>query len=246
MNGITLDDSFPEEAREDLRTVADDVHRIVRRRFRAAPPCGDRPIECFRRHPPPQLVDLGNESKYRIALFVSDRHYARLAYQLAHELGHIMFDPRRTNAAIEMLATALSLQVLDDLAARWQLRPPVASWREYAPCFREYREVAEEQRLNQVPARVRSALASRDFDTVAGFLRALRTGQEHAGIHSRAREMLGAIALRSGGIEWPQTKGVAALTTPTPDEDGRYRDDLDLDLKQASEYVRGLLKRIGC
>jgi hypothetical protein len=52
-------------------------------------------------------------TQYRIWLAgVSERDYCKVAYQLSHELGHVMMDPSRDNGAIEMLPVAVSLEAL--------------------------------------------------------------------------------------------------------------------------------------
>ncbi|MGH3426717.1 MAG: hypothetical protein ACRDQZ_04000, partial [Mycobacteriales bacterium] len=92
---IAFDDSFAAGERDDLNLVARDVLQVVRALIPGTPPQGDRPILVYREagNPrvvwPPRCADL-----YDIGLNLAPgRYYFRLAYQLGHELGHVMLDP---------------------------------------------------------------------------------------------------------------------------------------------------------
>ena len=45
--------------------------------------------------------------------------YAQFAYQLGHELGHVMLGLYRSNGLLEACAIAVSHEILDGLAIRW-------------------------------------------------------------------------------------------------------------------------------
>lgn len=67
------------------------------------------------------------------------RSYARLAFQLGHELCHFHIDTKYTNWFIESVCTALAYSCLTALAEKSISNPPHPSWSNYAPAFTDYR-----------------------------------------------------------------------------------------------------------
>lgn len=142
---IRLDATFPSNVRQDLQRVADDVLRTVNEIFNHTAPPLRLPIICSLGPPPPRtsLDHWAVPTQYRINVSVRDRKYDQFAYQLSHELAHIMIGVYRTNSTIETLAVAVSLETLDRLAERWHLAPPHKHWAEYAGQFYTYRQDQE-------------------------------------------------------------------------------------------------------
>src|SRR4051812_2179851 len=105
--GVRLDDSFPSETRTDLRAVATDVARAVSDIFGGSSPPLNRPIVCSLSAPPPiTCVDnWPDPMQIHIHITIGDRGYAQFAFQLGHELGHVMLGVHRSNGLIEVLAT---------------------------------------------------------------------------------------------------------------------------------------------
>lgn len=244
---IRLDSSFPSDVSADFTVVARDVLKVTSRRFRALPPDGDKPIICLLRDEPhpPQCLDPTNPTQYTIALTVDVTHrlYAKFAYQLGHELGHVWFGPLRTNCVVEIVAEAFSLEVLHDMAALWATSPPHAHWRDYASCFDAYTVEQQEAAVGGLPSWVQEAVAKGDSVTVATHLQQRASAWDPAS-PDRSLTMLGAIMLRREQIEWSKLRGVAHLTTPSPSDDGEYRGDLQLDPAKLSRYITELLPRL--
>jgi hypothetical protein len=220
--------------------VARDVLDVIRWLFREPPSMGWKPIVCFH-NPAYPIADVSPlPVTYRIGVAVTDRFYAQFAYHLGHELGHIMFDPRRTNGLLEVLATAVSLEVLDVLADWWAVAAPYPHWTPYAPRFREYRESTESSFSCGFPPEVRDAIARRDWSSARLYLRYRRADQDTA--HSnRELNHLGAIALRSAPVDWSRFVGIGSRTIPPPSTDPSFRMDLPVD----GAEVQDLLSRIG-
>jgi hypothetical protein len=82
-----------------------------------------------------------------------------------------MMEPSRTNALLEVLATCLSFQVLDDLQRRWAQSPHDEHWRRFAPQFGSYRANAISSQLNQLDQDIRDHAAARRWSSVASFLK---------------------------------------------------------------------------
>lgn len=73
-----------------------------------------------------------------------DRYWCQYSYQFAHEFCHILCnfdnDWKGNNWFEETMCETASLFVLRRLAEEWAERPPYASWKPYAPQFRQYAE----------------------------------------------------------------------------------------------------------
>ena len=102
-------------------------------RFQGPPPAGIRPLYCYKHQvgepaiietvpdgtrDHPNIPQAGLEpERYQIGLDVADlAHddslYERFVYQLGHELGHLLLEPRRANPMLETLAVARLKSVL--------------------------------------------------------------------------------------------------------------------------------------
>ena len=104
------------------------------------------------------------------------RLYAKLAFQLGHELGHVFIDSHYSNWFIESICTAISFLGLDALADKWTSAPPSPNWRGYASSFSAYRQKTLRDAVAQVgvpgvqciPTWIRGSLANiiavGDFD----------------------------------------------------------------------------------
>lgn len=238
MMTVHLDASFPPDTREDLKAVARDVLEVVRLRMGKEPPVS-KPVVCYVRPEGPMTSVDTDERTYRVGLSVTKRDYARMGYQLGHELAHVMMDPRRTNGVMEVVAVGLSLQVLDDMALRWRDLAPYPSWRPFARTFSDYRVVVEEQSLAKMPREVGDAVRGRNWSSVAAFLRT-RQRDLLGDIEQRDLQHVAAILLRSQEVPWAKLWGLGALTNPPPWQDKRYRSDLPLDARRSPECLRRL------
>jgi hypothetical protein len=83
-----------------------------------------------------------------IRVTIDANHWARLAYQFGHELGHVLSnswgagaEPRKPCQWVEeVLVESFSLRGLFELAQRWETDPPYPHWKEYAPYLASYAE----------------------------------------------------------------------------------------------------------
>jgi hypothetical protein len=236
---VTLDGAFPPEVRRDLQALADDTLAACRQLWPGAPPAGERPIVVSVR-PAGPLTDATSDPKtYRIYVTVKGRTYAQFVYQFSHEFAHVMLDPRRTNGLVETFAVAFSLEALDAMAARWRVAPPYPNWVSYAPHFRNYRRDAERRHLKSFPLPVQALVERRAFGELALYLRYRRPDQD-ADATNRDLNHLGAAALLSGEVRWPDLSGLAGHTDPPADRDGRFRTDLQIVPAKLPRLVRRL------
>jgi hypothetical protein len=58
-----------------------------------------------------------------------------------------MIGLHRTNATVEALAEAVSLEALERLASKWKTHAPYPAWQSYAANFQEYRQQREADAL---------------------------------------------------------------------------------------------------
>ncbi len=241
---VYLNGTFPTPPREELKRVADDVRAVVAARMGSDPPEGLDVVCYVRRYGPMTKIEWEEKLRtwvYRVGLTVTTRDYARFAYQLGHELGHVLMGTQRTNGPMEIVAVALSLQVLDDMAARWEREPPTAEWRPFAPSFRAYRAEVERQAVSRLPGKVQAAVAAGRWDLVRAHLAAEKS-RLLADVEARDLQHLAAMTLMAGGrgTDFRAFKNLAGLTDPPPARDKRFRADLPLDPRRIPYALRGL------
>jgi hypothetical protein len=210
---VELQPTFASESRAHMQVVANDIVAVVRHLMGRIRPPLDFPIAAYYRNPGvpiTQLNDWRKPSAILIGLTAGGRKYDQFAYQLGHELGHVMLGPKHTNHTTEVLATALSLEVLDRLSDQWQRTPPaVPRAREYAPLFTKYRQSQEERYLKTLPYEVQDAVMHRKWTIVQDYLKTQRSRlisfsqqKELETENARALQHLAALTLRAIGIGW--------------------------------------------
>lgn len=241
---IMVDNSFPAEPRVDLATVAGETLAVVRQRFPGPPPAGSRPIVCIYDPSVPEVAPTGDQTPYIIKIGVKDRQFDQFAYQLGHELGHVMLDPRRTSGLDETCAFAVSYRVLDDLAVRWAADPPFEGWRSYAPNFTAYRVEDEKSHLQGFPEEVKNAVARRQWNPVSLYLRFRREDQDRNAA-DRDLNSLGAIMLCAHIVNWADMAGLASHTVPSPAQSPRFSQAHPVDISALSPAMRTLLQTLG-
>lgn len=126
----------------DVLAVCRDVVQVCADVVAVDPPMGCKPFivqEAPDGIPRACLNGLPNEYLINVTC-LHTRLYAKLAFQLGHELGHFFVHPHYSNLFIEAVCTAISFLGLDKLANKWTTAPPFPNWREYAPSFSEYRQ----------------------------------------------------------------------------------------------------------
>jgi hypothetical protein len=224
---IEIDKSFASSLLRDFTTVSKDVVQVVRTLIPGEPPQGELEIVCFHDEKPTAfpIVEWPSPSptQYKIWLAgVGERDYCKLAYQLAHELGHVMMDPSRNNGAIEMLAVAVSLKALTELAAKWATNPPHPSWKGFAGNFLSYREGAITTEVGALPGRIQEAVKNADWHVVAKYLLEQRKVLDEKPCE-RPLNVLGALYLMAKSLPWPDLRGLASKTVPAFAIDPSFR-----------------------
>jgi hypothetical protein len=217
---ITVDSSYEPILRRNLQAVANDVWLIVQDMFHGQPPL-DLPIVCHFNATKPitHLDNWSHPTKILIGLTPDGPVYAQFAYQLGHELGHVMLDPRRSNGVVETICSAVAYEVLDRLADRWAVVVPFPYLRGYGVNFRKYRIDDEQARLSRFQQQVRSAIEHHQWRALSRYLYAHRSEQEQLsqdeipGDHGRDIQALGAIALRSTSVPWKKLIGFAGCSS---------------------------------
>jgi hypothetical protein len=91
------------------------------------------PIVLFRRGP---------KGEYHVRLNTGNQLWAQLAYQFAHEMGHILCnydeDQHRHKWFEESLAELASMFALRAMAKSWQTNPPYPNWKSYSKALDRY------------------------------------------------------------------------------------------------------------
>ena len=220
---LKLDDSFPESVRSDLVTVSNDVAAVVAQMFTGVEPPVNLPILCHVAPdgiPRTMLDNWQRPNLIRINLSVTERFYAQLAFQLSHELAHVMMGPRRTSAVFETLAAAVSLEVLERLSVKWRTNPPHPHWTDYSSSFDKYRLSAEEDAISRLgilqPIGTETMSARQaHWEKVAK-----AQGEIHSenivSIRERDLQVYGAMILRSETIRWTDIVNLEFCTDPNP------------------------------
>jgi hypothetical protein len=208
---ITFNDSFTDDERRDLSLVARDVVTVVTKLIPGIPPQGIRPISVYRESGNPRVVwPPRSVDRYDIGLHVVGRQYFRLAYQLGHELGHIMLDPSNSNGALEILATAVALQTLLNMEQKWQTSPPLQSWRNSAQEFRNYFDETGRSLLGRLGENVGDAVRREKWDFVAQELRRQRQALDEDPCN-RELNHLGARYLLAHNLPWQEISGTGLV-----------------------------------
>lgn len=228
---LTLDASYEPGLKRNLEAVASDIRDIVRSRFRDSRPPLDLPISCRvdLAGPITQLDDWTHPTRIVIGLTSNGPYYSQFAFQLAHELGHVMLDPRRTNGDIETLCTALSLEALDGLTVKWTRKAPFPYASAHLAELRKYRRAFETDVLSRVPADVRDAVIAHRWPIVQRYLASCAKEREQlsqAQIRSqRGRDLqaLAAMLLLSHSVDWPRLANLGRCTNPPPSADPFFR-----------------------
>jgi hypothetical protein len=218
---ILLDDSYPMPLRTNLQAVANDIFEIVTDLFHRRPTL-DLPIVCHidRARPITSLDNWAHPTKILIGLTPEQDYWAQFAYQLRHELGHVMLGPRRTNGIVETISTALAYEVLDRITDKWAIRVPFPFMRGWEHNFRDYRIDDERTRLARLPQEIQDSVANHKWKRIRQYLSSHRSDLDQLGPieieseHGRDIQSLGAIALRSAPIRWDEFTDIAVHIQP--------------------------------
>ncbi len=111
---------------------------------------GSEPITAFRS---------SSSAPFDVAVAVSGRQWAQLAYQFSHEYCHVLTlnDRRaatRTDWFEESLCEAISLLALERMAVTWKTSPPYPNWKSFAPSLADYATAVERRSSRQLPKKM--------------------------------------------------------------------------------------------
>lgn len=125
---------------EDVGAVSKSVAETI---FRAIPPADTPTILILRsEHGPIALSGRGPQGEYIVLLNSGDRLWAQVAYQLAHELGHVLCRDLRPGAPQQWLeesfCEAMSIWTMEQMAKTWKTAPPYPNWASYAGNLQKY------------------------------------------------------------------------------------------------------------
>jgi len=154
---------------------------------------------------------------YRIQLKIRAGDTFAFVYQLSHEIGHIVMGPARTTLMIEVLATALSLECLQQMGGDFQhhrtncINWALAAW-----------DDAVRDRLDRGD-RVPVLTELRD----AGINNGLANRQSRAWQHAAAVLLLEG-PLAQEPVRWTNLSNLADATTPPPNENPTFRSDIPI------------------
>jgi hypothetical protein len=91
---------------------------------------------------PITLYKRGQGNEYIVKLDTSDRAWAQLAFQFAHEFCHVICNYRdATNQQLwfeETLCECASLYALRQMAVQWKTNAPYSNWKSYSTSLRDY------------------------------------------------------------------------------------------------------------
>ena len=240
-DALYLDDSWPASTRPSLQALANQVWDVVGEMFHSSLPV-DLPIRVRQSYgavPVTRVLD--NEIDVRIT--AHGTYYAQFAFQLGHELGHVMLDPRRTNGVVEAICIALSYEVLDRIGDKVRDSPAYPWLGDYAANFRPYQRNDQQSMIAGFPAEIRDLVKQKRWPELADYLRAHRREMEAGHDDDRSVQTLAAIALRSERLDWGELAGIAGCTSPSSSDDPRFQ-VLPLTPDCVSR-VSGILCRIG-
>jgi hypothetical protein len=195
---IVIGDTFAIENRIYYLKVAQNVLEIIENLFPGQPPAGFKPLnfEISTRGYPEVIT---YKDRYLIYFSIASKEllYAKFAFQLGHELGHVMLGTMRSNGMVETLATLISHKVLDEMAKKWADSPPSQNWKDYAPAFTNYREVEMEiEHIGHFPLEVQKLVVNKNWSVLSDYMKTRREDQDKNYI-DRNLNWLGTILLRT-------------------------------------------------
>ena len=178
--------------------------------FRHKPPL-NLPIVIYSDRPITSLDDWKNPSVIRIGVTSPLWSSDQLIFQISHELGHVMLDPRRNNGFVDTICSALSVALLKELAVEW------------GDDLINYEALYEREAILTLPPELRGSLLLKDWESVAAYLKSHTDDLEPSPDPKyRMTELAAALLLLSKPVNWPDLVGIAGCTFPPPEVDPSF------------------------
>ncbi len=220
---INAEDTIPVKYHPLFKVVAADVYAVVIEMFHGRPPL-DLPVFIYHSEdfPRTSLNDWSHPMSIRIGTTVTQGNVDVFTFQFAHEMGHVMLDPRRNSGFADAVCAALSLEILARLSAKWRTSPPTTSLRGFD--LLAYRHRVESEMMPEFPPEIAAAVKSERWTPVAAYLRAHRHEMEPSTSPSyRQTQLLAALSILSKPVDWESLKGIAGCTDPSPEQQPTFQ-----------------------
>jgi len=236
---VSVDQSIPSDVRPSFQAVGSDVYSRVVDMFHGRPPL-DLPITVHHSGGPPRtsLNDWSAPTALLIDTTVTKWYPDQFVFQFAHEMGHVMLNPRRNSGFVDAICVALSLEILSQLSVKWETAAPVNGLR--GNFLGRYRGQYESEVLTEVPGEIAAAVSRSDWTSVAMYLRAHREEIEPTNPKYRITQLLAALVILSKPVKWEDLRGIAACTDPDTKVDPSFR------ILPVSVACMEKIKDIGC
>lgn len=214
------------------------VWRVVDRLIPGAPPFGNREIVLHRNSPRVlwEPCDLRSNC-YRISLNAQAGNWQQVTYQLSHELAHVKMGPARSNLLLEVFAESVAVLSLISMENEWKTNPPFTwnGWKKYAESIQNYIQGNAAFHIRDLPQGI-TGPKSMSGDDRRVWLRELRSQVDKLKLQdglSRAWQHIAATllaedALNVDKVRCHQLLSIAQQTTPPPEREPAYQEDLPI------------------
>lgn len=105
---------------------------------------------------PVVLFERGPHGEYKIELNVTDRYWAKYAYQFSHEYCHLRTNydggSPQTKWFEEVICELCSIYALRRMSAVWAVNPPYSNWQIFSGSLSDYAETIVNNPKYQLPA----------------------------------------------------------------------------------------------
>ncbi len=232
--------------------IANSIAEVLDAMVPGDPPLGNRPIQIIRGddgHSWPRVLWTADDylaNQYRIVLKTETGLWQQMAFQLAHELGHVKMGPARANLLIEVFAHAISLEALARLRVHWKAMPPFPwdRWETYADSLQTYRQNAVANVLSNLPESIRQEFAEQSQEEQEQRLGNARDEISSLPlVHpaSRAWQIATADYLAHHVLtihdRWHELLAIAMQTRPSATDELAFHDDLPLTSESTPTWL---------
>lgn len=137
-DNLTVELSDKNDANKAMTLVARSVLSVFNEILPVQLPAGTRRMLVRYYHKEPRVDPTQDEHCYYIYVTTRDLEYNQFVFQLAHELGHIYADPRRSSWFVESCCEMFSIELLNRIQHIWSKSTSPKHWIDYAHHFRDY------------------------------------------------------------------------------------------------------------